>query len=280
MIDVYEFDSGNVGPTVAIFGAIHGNETVGPQVLLPLVDALKSGKTKLKSGRLTVVPVCNPQAYEKNVRYIDINLNRLFGAQSGDGAYEFRLAQELMPLIAKSDYLLDVHSTHTSGDPAFVFAEEGFEGSLPFAKSLGVDKICLDWNVVFQDEDFSTEAFALKNGRLGLTLECGYHNDPDALNIANQGIYGALSYTGLLPSEEQATIKAIDYYRFKDVVLKVNGATFTKAWAHMDLVKKGDVVYTNEMGQDWVAQEDGCVLIPDPNAVCGDEMFYFGVRGN
>ncbi len=185
-----------------------------------------------------------------------------------------------MPIIEGCDYLLDIHSTHTSGDPAFICIEEGNEESLPFAKSLGVDKICLGWGNMYQEEDFSTEGYALKMGTVALTLECGYHNDASAHEIALRGVNGALNYTGIIPYLDLLPSPHTEYYRFKFIEVQKDGDVFTKSWKHMDAVKRDECVYISQNGTPWLAPEDGCVLIPNPEASIGDEMFYFGIKEN
>ncbi len=78
MLDIYRFDSGVDGPTLAMFGGIHGNELAGSVALNSLIVEFESGERKLAKGKLVIVPICNPRGYEQNVRYIDVNLNRLF----------------------------------------------------------------------------------------------------------------------------------------------------------------------------------------------------------
>ena len=75
-IDIYQIDSGQAGPKLMISGAVHGNEKAGPTALNKLIDLIESGVVTIDKGSLTIVPVCNPKAFEQDVRFVEYNLNR------------------------------------------------------------------------------------------------------------------------------------------------------------------------------------------------------------
>ena len=63
------------GPTVGICAAIHGNEQTGPQIVL---DVARRYRSRAFRGRLLLLPVANPPAFEANRRNTpidDLNLN-------------------------------------------------------------------------------------------------------------------------------------------------------------------------------------------------------------
>src|SRR3989344_5893592 len=78
MVTVFEFKSLQPGPTVLFLGAIHGNERCGAAAIKRLVGELQSGALSLLKGSVLCVPVANPRAFERNIRYVDENLNRAF----------------------------------------------------------------------------------------------------------------------------------------------------------------------------------------------------------
>ena len=91
MITKYEFRGEKDGISLLILAAVHGNETAGTKACFRIIDEFNRGALRLTGGHLTLVPVCNPEAYRKDVRSIDENLNlmsrdwpmkfvRLFGA--------------------------------------------------------------------------------------------------------------------------------------------------------------------------------------------------------
>ena len=69
--------SPNPGPHVVIVGGTHGNEPGGVKAIVELHRAFESGKVSLNQGKISFL-LGNPNAYEKDVRYIDHDLNRHF----------------------------------------------------------------------------------------------------------------------------------------------------------------------------------------------------------
>ena len=112
LIEKYVFTCENKGMNLLILGGVHGNETAGIKAGFRVVEDIKQGKIKLQNGRLTIVPVCNPAAYQKDVRSIEENLNRVMKMHLNPQSYEQCLANEICPLIKANRMLLDLHSTH------------------------------------------------------------------------------------------------------------------------------------------------------------------------
>ena len=69
-----EYTSGKFGPLLFITAGVHGNEPSGVQAIMRVFKALNSCKAKI-NGRIVGV-IGNTNALNKNVRYIDEDLNR------------------------------------------------------------------------------------------------------------------------------------------------------------------------------------------------------------
>lgn len=123
MITKYEFRGEKDGISLLILAAVHGNETAGTQACFRIIDEFNRGALRLTGGHLTLVPVCNPEAYRKDVRCIDENLNRVIKMHDNPQSYEQRLANEICPLIRSHRFTLDLHSTHCVGDVPFAFCD-------------------------------------------------------------------------------------------------------------------------------------------------------------
>ncbi|XP_043910263.1 aspartoacylase [Protopterus annectens] len=117
---------------VAIFGGTHGNEMSG----VYLVKQWLKNETEIQRAGLEVRPVIsNPRAVEKCTRYIDSDLNRLFGseylsAQETDSMpYEVRRAQELNHMFGPKgsegafDLILDLHNTTSNMGGTFIIGD-------------------------------------------------------------------------------------------------------------------------------------------------------------
>lgn len=102
---------------VAIFGGTHGNELTG----IFLVKHWLENGTEIQRTGLEVKPfIANPRAVKKCTRYIDCDLNRVFGLEnlskntSEDLPYEVRRAQEITNQFGPKgsyDIIFDLHNT-------------------------------------------------------------------------------------------------------------------------------------------------------------------------
>src|SRR3989338_3436409 len=106
------------GPTVVLLKKTHGDEVGGEMVVDVVMDRLIS----ISRGSL-YWGVGNPLASERNVRFVDSDLNRNYGKNISPG-YEEQRAAELKPLLAQADYLLDVHSFRKPGSPIICYPGE------------------------------------------------------------------------------------------------------------------------------------------------------------
>ncbi len=76
VLEVYTIEGEKPGPVVLIIGGIHGDETS------TIYAAEEYTKAKIEKGVLIVVPRTNRPAIAKNVRMIDVDMNRIFFAQA------------------------------------------------------------------------------------------------------------------------------------------------------------------------------------------------------
>ncbi|HEY8190288.1 MAG TPA: succinylglutamate desuccinylase/aspartoacylase family protein, partial [Micavibrio sp.] len=77
------------GPDVLVFGAIHGKERCGTYGIRHVATLLNNGSLSLKSGTLTMVPICNQDAYDRasDEDYNGENLNRIFRHYANPATY-------------------------------------------------------------------------------------------------------------------------------------------------------------------------------------------------
>lgn len=104
----YQFDSGNDGPHVLITAGVHGDEyepIVAAQQLVKEIPSL------LRRGTLTIVPIVNESAHQRNSRCgeDDLDLARTCPGTS-DGMLTEQVAFEVSELIKHSDYYVDLHT--------------------------------------------------------------------------------------------------------------------------------------------------------------------------
>ncbi len=280
MINKYEFESGKSGTQLLVLAAVHGNETAGTNALKRVMKELGSGSIVLKKGKLVVVPICNPQAYARDVRQIEENLNRVMAEHAYPETYEQKLANEICPLIKKCDVMLDLHSTHCEGDVPFAFCDYFNAKTKKLIDALAVDYVLEGWPDIYagQEEiqDFSTERCAHDYGKAGTTVECGYHKSAAAVDLAYSAIISTLAAFGMIETEK-TEIRPKTHILMKSYVVKKRAGKLLKNYKHLDKVVSGEVIARYDDGEVLTAPADGYILLPNLKAETGAEWYYFGV---
>ena len=283
------------GPSLVVLGAVHGNEVCGAHAIVRAIDDLTHGRLRLLRGRLTLVPVANPLAFAQATREGQRNLNRRFLPQPDPQDYEDRITHQLAPLLAQHEVLLDLHSFHTPGDPFAMVGPRNNSGArepfaraaeeMALARALGAQQVVEGWLEVYDraarlrgelpdDEGIGTNEYMRSQGGYAVTIECGQHEDPEAIDVATRAIHGALAHLELahVPAPQRFAGPAA---RLKDVVLRESPADrLAQDWHSFDAVQAGDVIAHRADGTPVAAPYDGCVLFPHPEAEVGQELFY------
>jgi succinylglutamate desuccinylase len=200
---VIEISGSSLGPRVLVIGGVHGDERLGIEIL----DALgRDFSSEDILGSLTLL-IGNPSAYDRNLRFLDVDLNRLAGVdeiqrirelpESSRNREERRIL-ELVPLIQNSDYLLDIHCTIQPSEP-FVFCSNT-PGHLETAKVFGelpVVSLGMSEADLCTGTDFLADAI----GGMGHTLEAGWLRDHCLFKATYDCVLDYLSYVGCLSTQ-------------------------------------------------------------------------------
>ncbi|MBR5599512.1 MAG: succinylglutamate desuccinylase/aspartoacylase family protein [Alphaproteobacteria bacterium] len=281
MFQKFCFKGKEEGVNLLVFGAVHGNEVAGVIALKRLVKEIEEKKIVINKGSLTVVPVCNIEANRLDVRQIDENLNRVMKFWENPKTYEQKIANELCCLIKDCDILLDLHSTHCKGDEPFVFCDYPKEMNLKLIDVIDVKYVLEGWPDIYagQDviEDYSTEKACFGFGKSGTTLECGYHKEEKAWEVAYNAVLNALGVFEIIEKENPKKVSKT-HILMKNFVVKNREGCLLKNYKHLDRVKKGEEIARYDDGEVLVAQDDGYILLPNLEAEIGAEWYYFGVE--
>ena len=304
--------------SLCIIGAVHGNEKCGTKAINRIIQEIESGYIQLKKGRLHLMPIANPQAYQKDVRFIQRNLNRYFYRKEIKQNYEDYLDNIICDFIEKGNVLLDLHSyaSKTDGtEEAFVFLSGNDKKEIEYAKNIGVKNFIYGWQQAFKNaenkdeeddkESQGTVEYARLHNITAVTLECGQHLSVTAPYNAYLAIIKSLIYFDMLDNNSQAykeyeNINQINNeaqisinkeenllcIRMQDVYYKNEGDKLFKDWKHFEPVSKGQILaYKNNRNNEnnenlIIAKQDGYILLPKLNAVNNGEWFYFGVESS
>ena len=268
------FDSGRPGPALLVLGALHGNGVAGTLALDELVRDLEQKRVTLRCGVLTAVPVANPAAYAQKKRLVQANLNRLFTPRSAPCNDEERAANEIMPLIDKCDVLLDIHSCHRLDKP-FAFLDYDTPDNRRLAAALGLTSVCTGWTDVYKSDGIFAPGpfdYAHGKGKTCAFAECGWEDEPAAVEAARRCLRNCMVFLGLLSQPvDTSPALAPREVRFEQRIVREE-----PGWKHFDELHKGDLIARYDSGREIRADRNGCILFPTPAADISDAWFYIG----
>lgn len=257
-------DGAEAGKTVAIFGGMHGNETVGARAVYHLVSSLQPVR-----GTVHLV-YANPPAIDKGVRLINTNLNRLFNRDLTGDTYEYQRAKELMDLLDTCDALLDIHSYNSETGDQFLITEDN---GLELASKLDFPLVATGFSAMGSGSD----SYMSNSGKVGLTAECGTTNRADyffplAVKTALQFLqhFGNIDEVEPFSSVPQRRVKA------DRMILKMTDAfAYSREYKDFELLAKGEVFATDG---DLVhtAGEGECIIFPRVDVKVGGEACIIG----
>lgn len=278
MLQEFSFDSKKNGTRLLILGAIHGNEVAGTKACRRVIEDIALEKIVIIKGSLVLVPIANPQAYEKDVRQIDENLNRVIKKWENPKTYEQNLGLEIYEKIQSCDIVLDLHSTHNQGEVAFSFLDYPTKNNSIIVDALDVDYVLAGWPEVYCSQeaiaDFSTEKCAHSLGKDGITLECGYHKDDEASDIAYNSIINLLKKLGMIEGSFVFRDKKI--ITMTNIVIKQKNGRLVENFKHFDFISKGSIIAVYDDKTELVADKDCYIIIPNHKAEIGEEWYYIG----
>ncbi len=193
---VEQFGDGT--PEIAIVGGIHGDEPCGVHAVEHLVE------DDPRVDRPVKLIIANEPAVEKDVRYVERDLNRVFPTGEdpepiGD-SYEERLAVDLLEEL-RGCLVLAMHSTQSHPQP-FAIVDDPDDEEV---------EICVRLPVAA-----AVESGAFSRGRLlaatrAIEVECGYQGSDMAADNAVEIAWSFLRATGVLPNEPPP--RELPYYR-------------------------------------------------------------------
>ncbi|OYU43976.1 MAG: succinylglutamate desuccinylase [Burkholderiales bacterium PBB4] len=309
---VHQFLGLEPGPALIVLGAVHGSEQSGSRGIERVLQELDSGALVLARGRLTMVPVTNPLAYQKVERNGDRNLNRNLRPTAQVQDFEDLIANVLCPLLAQHDGLLDLHSFQSPGRAFAMIGPANNTGPLePFSQAekeqalalrLGPNRIVEGWlstyatgvqerlartpgsdraGLLSTDPSYGvgTTEYMRTQGGFAITLECGQHADPAAPDVAYRAIRNTLAHLGLVDEAPPPACTDVEFLRLAQVVDKLHGDdAFAKVWSSFDPVHKGQLIGTRHDGTEVTASADGYIVFPNAKATQGNEWFYLAQR--
>ncbi|UMX47527.1 MAG: succinylglutamate desuccinylase/aspartoacylase family protein [Candidatus Nealsonbacteria bacterium DGGOD1a] len=262
-----EFKGSKTGPTSVILAGTHGDEAGGINALKKMLPEFK-----IDRGRV-LVGFGNPLAIKKKVRFIEINLNRMFKPDKlfileQKRTYEYARAQFLKAYFDQADALLDLHCSFVKQSRPFIVCEDN---SYDIARHLPVNLIVTGLD---QIQPGGTDYYMNSHGKVGICLECGYLGDNNASQIANEGIYdflGAMGHISRKPKiRKQSLVKMYELYITKTANFKL-----AKPFKDFEKLSDGQTIGTDG-GREIKAPKDSIILFARNMNKAGEESFALG----
>ncbi len=212
------FTASDNNKVLFILSAIHGNEPAGVLAWKRFMKV--SRKVKFQLNGLVVAYIGNNEAYKKNVRFINEDMNRLFASENiwalddkkklhAEEKAVFKIVGSIKQiLIARAmelntpceGILLDIHTTSAQSAPFCVvtsdFASDFWTGTLGVPVIHGLDKKMGSNSLI---SFFNPENLVIKTH--ALIVEAGQHASTDAVDFAYQCIIKTMLVFDLMNEE-------------------------------------------------------------------------------
>jgi succinylglutamate desuccinylase len=289
-----DITSAEDGPTLIVIGGIHGNEPAGVLASKRILSHLSIFKSKLK-GRVIFL-AGNTRALQKNVRYIDADLNRHWTSENvhsnkPDGRHDgylnedleqrelLKIIQDVLKTAKDEVYVLDLHTTSAHGVPFVTLGDtlrnRAFAMNFPVTIVLGIE-----------EQLSGTMLEYLNNlGVVTLGFEAGQHQAIQTIENHEALIWIALVASGCLREESVPPLnrykKTLQYasggmrfveVRYRHALKPTDNFKMHSGYKNFQPVKRGEILASDKTGQI-KAKETSLILMPlyQPQ---GDDGFF------
>jgi predicted deacylase len=276
MLEKYTFKGQEAGRHVLFTGRIHGNEPCGEVALRRLQDNLENNTVTLKKGSLTLMPCCNPKAAQMNKRFVDVNLNRIMSEHLVEEyleAYEANLAPIIMDEIKKADIFVDLHSFTENMPPVVICIDDQNNISRALSEACRIKRIECDSPMITKAGAQMTIHFARHLKKPTTFVECGQHDDPQAIEVAYQSILNILIHLNMIDGDLPEPIDH-EFLVIRSALHREEGQKLIFPLMEQDYIKAGDAVFETEHGDILHAHHSGLLFMRNVNTPVGEEYAY------
>ncbi|MCZ6534019.1 MAG: succinylglutamate desuccinylase/aspartoacylase family protein [SAR324 cluster bacterium] len=270
---VTTFDSGKPGPHVMVNALTHGNELCGAHALCFLFEQnVRPPKGKLTLSFANVAAFSRFDKHQPFAsRFVDEDFNRLWNDEVLDDSrqsQELARAREFRPLVARVDYLLDIHSMHLPS-PALVLTGLQ-ERSLRLAQAVGIPSyVVLDEGHQAGRRMRDYNAFSdPHSAKTALLVECGQHWVQSSVDVARATALYFLRECGIVDAEFCAAHLPVSEKQPQTVVEVSTPVTITSTefrfaedYRGFETIKEAGSLIAYDGDQEIRTPYDDCVLV-------------------
>jgi len=277
--------SGIPGPVVSIFGAIHGDEIVGMEIIRRI-----SSDTSLmiQTGTLLLLPVINLPGFYQNTRYLPDrrDLNRSFPG-TAHGSQAARLAYALIQFLKTSGttIVLDLHSAASNRHNLPQIRATYMEGDQTekLAHAFAAPVILNSGSVI----DGSLRAYCKQSGIVYLLYEGGEASriDEASVKAGVDGVYLVLEALNMKPVKTLNSPFSTPFYSRKSTWARAShsGVLESRKLSGDVVIKNQSLGYiTNLLGEkiaEILSPHDGIIIghVTNPILDAGDPIFHIAM---
>jgi predicted deacylase len=275
-IETLVFHGDGTGPHLLITARIHGNEPCGEIALRRIATEIQNKTILLKSGTLTLLPVCNSDASIANKRFIDINLNRIMApdlAATHSHSAEGKIAPIIMRHIDQCDYFVDLHSFTENMPPVTICLDDKNPASQKLAQAALNKRIELNSTMISGAGTAMTVHYAKQAKKPSILIECGQHNDEKAIEVAYQAIINILKHLKMINGHAQ-TLQNHQFTRISSAIYNEPGMELIFPIMDHTNITVGTPLFKNHLEQIIYARHDGLLFMRNINTPGGEEYCY------
>ncbi|MDI9335726.1 MAG: succinylglutamate desuccinylase/aspartoacylase family protein [Gammaproteobacteria bacterium] len=268
LADTIVYDTQRPGAHLVIFSCVHGNEPVGLEASNDLYRRLVRHELALLNGKITFI-FANRPAYQKQVRFVEQNLNRAFLEEFQD-TLEGRRAQAIEKYLAtkKVTFVLDLHSIKMEDLRMLIINRDWSD-----EKVVQLSETPIVVKDLLNKVAGSTMHMSDRLGCEAMAIECGDHLSPNGVRVALRHIDLSLHYLGMMdthwtsPEELPADIEV---YNIVDLVRISTGFRWCIDDLHTGKRVPQGTLYAESDSQKYIATEDLHLLLPNPHFLPND----------
>lgn len=273
MIEKHIFKRQKSGPAILLTGRVHGNEPCGEIALRRFIANLENNSISLKSGTITILPCCNKTAADKNKRYIDVNLNRIFDDHLINQyleSHEASIAPHVMEEIEKADIFIDLHSFTENMPPVVICIDGQNQKSRELAEVCAIKRIMCDSPFIVKSGAKMTTHYARKHNKPAIIVECGQHDDPQSIETAYQSILNILISLDMIDGQKPEKI-VHEFLVMKASLLHEEGQKLIFPLMERPTILANDAVFETEHGDIITSQYSGLLIMKNVNTPLHEE---------
>ena len=264
---------------LVIMASMHGDEPAG----LAAIEFIKNWNLEVSKDIHSIkLIIGNPIALERNVRAVDIDLNRLWNEQENHdtNTVEYRRYLELRPfLFQPNTVLLDLHTTSAEHYPFVIVDHISDKLARAMIYHFPVRFISYNWSNFIGKKTATGGLFEYDPGAMAFTYELGQHLSSEAEEQGVQAVRAFINFynTAHIPEERensQVWLKVIQQFSLPEMEWK-----WHKVERGPFKISTGELLgYVD--GIEYRAPVDGYLVMPNQKiSKVNTDIGFFAVEG-